>query len=173
MTREQKANIIEELSQKFKASNYFYIADASGLSVAQINDFRKLCYENKVEYKVYKNTLIKKAFDSSKTDYTEFSDILKGFSGVLFAKDAGNAPAKLIKEFRNTGLHKPELKGAFIDSEIFIGDQHLDALSKLKSKNELIGEIITLLQSPAKNVIAALKSAERKLAGVVKVLGER
>ena len=173
MTREEKATIIEELSQKFKASNYFYIADASGLTVAQINDFRKRCYENKVEYKVYKNTLIKKAFDSSETDYSEFSDILKGFSGVLFAKDAGNAPAKLIKEFRKAGINKPELKGAFIDSEIYIGDQHLDALSKLKSKNELIGEIISLLQSPAKNVIAALKSAEHKLAGVVKVLGQR
>ena len=173
MTREEKAKIIEELSQKFKASNYFYIADASGLTVAQINDFRKRCYENKVEYKVYKNTLIKKAFDLSETDYSEFSDILKGFSGVLFAKDAGNAPAKLIKEFRKAGYDKPELKGAFIDSEIYIGDQHLDALSKLKSKNELIGEIISLLQSPAKNVIAALKSAEHKLAGVVKVLGER
>ena len=170
MTREEKATIIEELSQKFKASNYFYIADASGLTVAQINDFRKLCYENKVEYKVYKNTFIKKAFDSSETDYSEFSDILKGFSGVLFAKDAGNAPAKLIKDFRKAGFDKPELKGAFVDSEIYIGDQHLDALSKLKSKNELIGEIISLLQSPAKNVIAALKSAEHKLAGIVKVL---
>lgn len=173
MTREEKATIIEELTQKFNASTYFYITDASGLSVVQINGFRKLCHENNVEYKVCKNTLIKKAFELSETDYSKFNDILVGFSGILFAKGAGNAPAVLIKDFRKDGNDKPVLKGAFIDSEFFIGDQHLIALSKLKSKNELIGEIIALLQSPVTNVISALQSGKHKLAGIVKALGER
>lgn len=173
MTREEKAQIIEELSNKFSQHNYFYITDASGLSVAQINRFRKMCYDKGVDYKVFKNTLIEKALEQSEIDFTEFSSkALKGFSGVMFA-DTGNLPAKILKEFRRGGVNKPVLKGASIDTAFYFGDENLDALTSLKSKEEVIGDIIGLLQSPAKNVISALQSGKNKLAGIVKTLSER
>lgn len=174
MTREDKGKIIEELSQKLADVNYFYITDASGLTVEEINKFRKLCYKNGIEYKVVKNTLIKKALDTLPTDYSAFSEggVLKGFSGILFA-ETGNGPAKVIKEFRKDGKEKPAFKGASIMSDIYIGADNLDVLASLKSKNELIGEIIGLLQSPAKNVIGALQSGGQKLSGVLKTLSEK
>ncbi len=176
MTKEQKAQIIEDLSQKFSTKNYFYITDASGLSVEQINKFRKLCFKKGIEYQVVKNSLIKKALANLNTDYSPFNEaVLKGFSGILFA-DAGNAPAKLLKEFHKEagkGNEKPVLKGASIDGGLFIGADNLDVLSNLKSKNELIGDIIGLLQSPAKNVVSALQSGGNKLAGIVKTLSEK
>ncbi len=175
MTREEKGEIIEKLSQKFDEYQNFYVTDASGLTVAQINDFRRMCFEAGVEYGVYKNTLIQKALEKLDTDYTEFFDtVLKGFSGIIFSKEAANTPAKVIKEYRKSGdSEKPVLKGASIQTDIFIGDEHVKMLSELKSKNELIGEIISLLQSPAKNVISALQSGENTLAGLVKTLSER
>ena len=175
MTREEKGEIIEKLSQKFDEYQNFYVTDASGLTVAQINDFRRMCFEAGVEYGVYKNTLIQKALEKLDTDYTEFFDtVLKGFSGIIFSKEAANTPAKVIKEYRKSGdSEKPMLKGASIQTDIFIGDEHVKMLSELKSKNELIGEIISLLQSPAKNVISALQSGENTLAGLVKTLSER
>ena len=174
MTREEKGQIIEQLSAKFEENSNFYITDASGLTVEQINAFRQLCFTAGVEYGVYKNTLIQKALDKLDTDYTEFYDtVLKGFSGIIFSKEAANTPAKVIKDFRKSGSEKPMLKGASIDTDLFIGEEHLKLLADLKSKNELIGEIITLLQSPAKNVISALQSGGGKLAGIVKTLSER
>lgn len=173
MTKEDKAKIIEELSAKLANSQFFYITDASGLSVDNINKFRKLCYSKGIEYKVVKNSLIKKALSSLQTDYSPFdAGVLKGFSGILFS-DTGNAPAKMLREFYKSGVDKPALKGASIDSALYIGVDQLDALVNLKSKNELIGEIIGLLQSPAKNVIAALQSGGQKLSGIVKTLSER
>lgn len=175
MTKEKKAIIIEDLAEKFANTNYFYITDASGLSVGQINAFRRMCFDKGIEYKVVKNTLIRKALERSATDYTPFNDqVLKGFSGILFS-EAGNAPAKLIKEFRkkDKGGVKPKLKGASIDSDLFIGEENLDFLSTLKSKDELIGVVISMLQSPANNVISALQSGKNVLAGVVKTLSER
>jgi large subunit ribosomal protein L10 len=172
MTREDKSKIIEELSQKFAAFSNFYITDASGLTVEQINSFRKMCYKNDIEYKVVKNSLIKKALASLNTDYTSFDEkVLKGFSGILFS-NTGNAPAKLLKNFRK-GAEKPVFKGASINTDLYIGEDNLDALSTLKSKNELIGDIIGLLQSPAKNVVSALQSGGNKLSGIVKTLSER
>ncbi|MDN5205167.1 50S ribosomal protein L10 [Fulvivirgaceae bacterium BMA10] len=175
MTREEKTTIIAELSEKLKDNNYFYIADASGLTVAEINDFRRKCFEKGIEYRVYKNTLIQKALETLDTDYAPFNDtVLKGASGILFAGENGNTPAKVIKEFRKSGNSaKPILKGASIDTDLFIGDEHLDTLSKLKSKAELIGEVIGLLQSPAKNVVSALQSGSQTLAGLLKTLSER
>jgi len=174
MTREEKGKIIEELSQKLAGVNYFYITDASGLTVEQINKFRKLCYKNGIEYKVVKNTLIKKALATLQTDYNPFVDkgVLKGFSGILFA-ESGNGPAKVLKEFRKDGAEKPAFKAASIQGELYIGEENLSALVALKSKNELIGEIIGLLQSPAKNVISGLQSGGQKLSGIVKTLSER
>src|SRR3954468_22425561 len=130
MTKEDKGHIIEELTQKFAENNFFYITDASGLTVDQINKFRKLCYAKGVEYKVVKNSLIKKALQASKTDYSSFNaKVLKGFSGVLFCNDVANAPGKLLKEFRKGGITKPLLKGASIDSALFIGEENLDVLA--------------------------------------------
>lgn len=175
MTREEKAIVIEELVGKFSSNMNFYITDASGMSVAQTNSLRRLCFEKGIEYKVVKNTLIAKALEQMNTDYTPFdAKVLKGFSGVMFSGEDANAPAKLIKEFRKkSGGQSPKFKGASIDTDLFIGEENLDVLSQLKSKAELIGEVITLLQSPAKNVISGLKGAGGKLAGILKTLSER
>ncbi|MGF1636748.1 MAG: 50S ribosomal protein L10 [Cyclobacteriaceae bacterium] len=175
MIKEDKAKIIEELVEKFKENPYFYITDASGLTVAQVNQLRALCFERGISYRVVKNTLIKKALDQLDADYTPFDNgVLKGFSGILFTAESGKAPAKLIKEFRKKASSpKPLLKGASIDSDLFIGEEQLDTLVSIKSKFELIGDVIFLLQSPATSVISALSSGKHKLAGIVKTLSER
>lgn len=174
MTREEKVQVLEELSEKLSQRPNFYVTDASGLTVAEINDFRRMCFEQGVEYKVYKNTLIKKALEKLDADYSEFFGILKGYSGIMFTDEEGaNLPAKVLKEYRKGRAEKPMLKGASIDSEFYFGDENVKMLSELKSKNELIGEIIGLLQSPAKNVVSALQSGKATLAGLVKTLSER
>ena len=175
MTREEKAIVIDELKQKLAENSSFYITDASGMSVAQTNALRRLCFEKGIEYKVFKNTLIQKALQSLDTDYAPFDDaVLKGFSGIMFAGENANAPAKLIQEYRKkSGSGSPMLKGASIDTDLFIGEDNLSTLSSLKSKAELIGEVIGLLQSPAKNVISGLQGAGGKLAGIIKTLSER
>lgn len=174
MTREEKAQLIAGLTEKFQQTDHFYITDTSGLTVAEINKFREMCYSKGVEYKVVKNTLIKKALDGIEGDYSELDSALKGFSGVMFVNENANVPAKVIKDFKKVDKdQRPKFKAASIDSDIFIGEDQLDALSKLKSKQELIGEVITLLQSPAKNVVSALQSGGDTLAGLVKTLSER
>ncbi|QSE97512.1 50S ribosomal protein L10 [Fulvivirga lutea] len=174
MTREEKANIIEELKDKFSNNAHYYITDASGMSVAQVNNFRRLCFSKGVEYRVVKNTLIKKALDALNSDHAEIDDKLKGFSGVIFSSEVANAPAKVITEFRKkSALSKPLLKAASIDSDFFLGEENLKMLADLKSKNELIGEVVALLQSPAKNVVSALQSGKNTLGGLIKTLSER
>ena len=175
MTREEKAQIIEELSEKFANHAHFYITDATGFTVEQINNFRRLCFKSGVEYRVYKNTLIRKALERNKeVDYSPLFKSLHGFSGVIFSKESGNAPARVIKEFRKKLEGKPVLKAAAIQSDLFVGDENLNMLSELKSKNELIGDVIALLQSPAKNVVSALLSGSKNtVAGLVKALEER
>jgi large subunit ribosomal protein L10 len=173
MTKEEKGQIIEGLAEKFSQNNHFYITDASGLTVAQINAFRRLCFNAGVEYRVYKNTLIRKALEKQKGNYEELFKTLHGFSGVIFSKEVGNAPAKVISEYRKKLEGRPGFKGASIDSTLFIGEDQLSTLVELRSKNELIGEIISLLQSPAKNVLSALLSGKQTVAGLVKALEER
>lgn len=175
MTREEKSAIVEELSAKFATTPYFYIVKANGMSVAETNQLRRLCFENGVEYKVVKNTLIKKALDTLDTDYSGFDDsVLKGFSGILFHPESGKVPARLIKEFRGkTSADKFNLKGASVDSSVFVGADQLEALIALKSKQELLGEVIGLLQSPAQNVISALKGGGNKIADILKTLSEK
>jgi len=176
MTKQEKSQVIDELIETFNQNNHFYVTDASGLSVAQVNDFRRLCHNKGIKYLVVKNTLVKKALEKLEADYTPFNEeVLRGFTGILFSPESSNIPAKIIKEFRKkSGTDKkPLLKGASIDNDLFIGENQLDALSSLKSKTELIAEVIALLQSPAKNVVAALQSGEHKLAGIVKALSER
>jgi large subunit ribosomal protein L10 len=173
MTREEKYKLVEDLSAKISKYPHFYITDASGMTVEQVNKLRKLCYNKGVEYQVVKNSLIKKALATMDTDYTPFdAKVLKGFSGIMFCEN-GKVPAQLIKEFRKEVADKPAFKGASIDTALFIGEENLDVLYALKSKDELIGEIIGLLQSPAKNVISALSSGGNKLAGILKTLSEK
>lgn len=174
MTREEKAQIIDELAVKFSQHTHYYVTDASGLTVEQINAFRRLCFNAGVEYRVYKNTLIRKALEKNgDSNVDKIAQILHGFSGVIFSKEAGNAPAKVIKEYRKKMEGKPGFKAASIDSDLFVGEENLNLLSELKSKNELIGEVISLLQSPAKNVLSALLSGKNTVAGLVKALEER
>ena len=174
MTREEKAKIIDELSDKFANNSHFYITDASGFTVAQVNNFRRLCFKSGVEYRVYKNSLIQKALERQKNaDFSPVFGTLKGFSGVIFSKESGNTPAKVIKEFRTKMEGKPVLKAASINSDLFIGDDNLKMLVELKSKNELIGDVLAALQAPAKNVISALLSSKNTVAGLVKALEER
>ncbi|MDX2188293.1 MAG: 50S ribosomal protein L10 [Bacteroidota bacterium] len=175
MTKEEKTLVIEELAQKFTQFEYFYVTDSSALTVDQINTFRKFCFEKGVEYKVFKNTLIAKALNKlNNADYSEFNDkVLVGTSGILFSANP-NLPAKLLNEFKTKSkIDKIVFKGASISTAFYIGQDQLKSLENLKSKNELLGEIIGLLQSPAKNVLGALLSGERKLAGIVKAIADK
>src|SRR5476651_249770 len=171
MNKEEKHDVVLALAEQMKEYGNFYITDTSNLTVAKINDIRRKCFESDIKMQVTKNTLIRKAIEAVDGDFTEIYDVLKGSSSIMFSK-SGTAPAKLIKELRKRG-DKPVLKAAYIDTAVFIGDNQLDALVNLKSKEQLIGEIIGLLQSPAKNVISGLQSGGNKLAGIVKTLQER
>ena len=175
MTKEEKAHIIDELSGKLAEVSNFYITDASGFTVEQVNTFRRMCFEKGLEYKVYKNTLIKKALDKQEEDFSELDDVLKGFSGIIFSPEIAKTPAQVIRDFRKKGFSedKPALKAASINSDLFLGEEQLKTLSELKSKEELIGEIIHLLQSPVKNVISALESGKHNITGILKTLSER
>ena len=171
MTREQKSIVIEDLTTQLSNANVVYLADVSGLNAETTSNLRRACFKANIEMSVVKNTLLEKAMEASSNDFGDLPSILKVNTSILIA-ETGNAPAKLIKEFRKKS-DKPILKGAFIHQAVFIGDNQLDALVALKSKEEVIGEIITILQSPAKNVISALKSGGSTIAGLVKTLSER
>ncbi len=171
MKREEKQEIVNALAEQIKSYGNFYITDTASLSVAKINGIRRKCFDRGIAMQVVKNTLIKKALIEAGVDSEELFGALKGASTLLFS-ETGNAPAKLIKELRREG-DKPVLKGAYIDTAVFVGDTQLDALTVLKSREELIGDIIGLLQSPAKNVLSALQSGGNTLAGLVKTLQER
>ena len=174
MTREEKAQLISDLTEKLKGTDHFYITDTSGLTVAEVNKFREMCFKKGVEYKMVKNTLIKKALENMDGDFSSLDEVLKGTSGIMFVNENANAPAKIIKDFQKEDpKDRPAFKAASIDSDLFIGADQLGALASLKSKQELIGEVITLLQSPAKNVLSLLQSGEQKIAGIVKTLSER
>jgi large subunit ribosomal protein L10 len=179
MTREEKEVIINELSEKFANCANFYITDASGMTVEKTNAFRRVCFEKGIEYRVVKNTLIQKALErNGKGDFSSFDGtVFKGFSGVMFSPENPKLPATLLKEFRKKNSKKdnpkPLLKGASINYDLFIGDNQLDALENLKSKEDLLGEIIGLLQSPVQNVLGALQSGGNTIHGVLKTLGER
>ncbi|MFT7351470.1 MAG: large subunit ribosomal protein L10 [Flavobacterium sp.] len=161
MTREEKSIAIEDLTAKLASSNIIYIADTSGLNAETTSNLRRACFKAGIKLEVVKNTLLEKAMEASSNDYGDLPTVLKGNSSILISEIA-NAPAKIIKDFRKKS-DKPVFKGAFINNEIYIGDSLLDSLASLKSKEEVIGEIIGLLQSPAKRIIAALlNNAELK-----------
>ncbi len=171
MTREEKSQVIETLTATLSDNANIYLADISGLDAGTTSNLRRACFKAGVKLNVVKNTLLAKAMESSEKDFGELTEVLKGNTSLMIA-EAGNAPAKVIKEFRKKS-DRPLLKGAFIEEAIYVGDDQLDTLVDIKSREELIGDIIALLQSPAKNVVSALKSGGGKLAGIVKTLSER
>lgn len=170
MKREQKAEVVDNLGEILSANKNFYIVDSSKLTVNQINDFRRICFNEGVTIQVVKNTLIRKALERADIN-EDFSQVLKGTSSIMFAESM-TAPAKLIKEFRKTH-DKPVLKAAYIQESLFIGDDSLESLLKIKSKEQLIGEVIGMLQSPMQNVISGLKGQGSKIAGILKTLSEK
>lgn len=171
MTREQKAQVIEELTAQLGENTNIYLADISGLDAGTTSALRRACFKANVKLAVVKNTLLEKAMEASEKDFGELPTTLKGNTSVMYS-ETGNAPAKVIKAFRKKS-EKPLLKGAFIEEAVYLGDEQLDMLVNIKSKEELIGDIITLLQSPAKNVISALQSGGGKLSGILKTLSEK
>ena len=171
MTKEEKNQLIDVLDKSIQENSNFYLADISGLSAEESSNLRRLCFKREVSLQVVKNTLLKRALEKNDSNYEELYDVLKGNTSIMFT-DAANAPAKVIKEFRKKH-DKPVFKAAHLDASFYIGEEYLDTLSELKSKNELIAEIVALLQSPAKNVISSLQSGGSKLSGIVKTLAER
>lgn len=172
MRKEDKSLVIEELAGKLTESNVIYIADTSDLDAENTSKLRRQCFKSGIELKVVKNTLLRKAMERVEgKDFSEMYTILKGTSALMLS-EVGNAPAKLIKEFRKKS-EKPLVKAAFIEEAIYIGDDQLSTLADIKSKEELLGEIVGLLQSPAKNVISALQSGGNTISGLVKALEER
>ena len=171
MTRQQKNNAIENLKEALGGVKNLYLADIAGLNASQTSALRRACFKENIKLQIVKNSLLSKAMEASTHDFGELTNILKGNTSLMFS-ESGNAPAKVIKSFRKKS-DKPILKGAFIEQAIYIGDETLDALVAIKSKDELIGEIITLLQSPTKNIVSALQSGGGKLSGIIKSLSER
>ncbi|MGJ8549894.1 50S ribosomal protein L10 [Winogradskyella wichelsiae] len=171
MTREEKSQVIEELTAQLADNTNIYLTDISGLDAATTSNLRRACFKANIKLAVVKNTLLEKAMEASDREFGDLPTTLKGNTSVMYS-ETGNGPAKVIKEFRKKS-EKPLLKGAFIEESVYIGDDLLDALVEIKSREELIGEIVGLLQSPAKNVISALKSSGGTIAGLVKTLSER
>tara|TARA_B100000242_G_scaffold291701_1_gene265493 strand:- start:4124 stop:4639 length:516 start_codon:yes stop_codon:yes gene_type:complete len=171
MNKQEKDKTIQALDNMLTDNNNFYLADISGLNAEQNSALRRLCFKRSVSIKVVKNTLLKKAFEKNDLDFSQLYNVLVGNTSIMQA-EAGNAPAKVIKEFRKKN-EKPILKAAHVEEAMYIGDENLATLAELKSKEELIGDIITLLQSPAKNVISSLQSGGNKLAGIIKTLQEK
>lgn len=171
MTREEKSTVIKDLTAQLANSTTIYLADISGLNAQATSDLRRACFKANIKLAVVKNTLLNKAMEASDKDFGDLPSTLKGNTSIMLS-ETGNAPAKLIQNFRKKS-DKPLLKGAFIAEAIYIGDNQLEALVNIKSKEEVIGDIIGLLQSPAKNVISGLKSGGGKLAGILKTLSEK
>ena len=174
MNRSEKTAEIANLKNTLESNSFIYLTDTSTLTVAAVSELRGLCYEKGIQLKVVKNTLVKKAIEAMGDDHKGLDGLvehLKGPTAIMLTETA-NLPAKVLKEFRKTH-EMPTLKAAYIDSSIYAGDDQIKALAALKSKEELIGEVITILQSPAKNVISALKSGGSTIAGLIKTLQER
>ena len=172
MNKQEKNDMIATLEGMLTDNKNFYLADISGLTAEQNSALRRLCFKREVSLQVVKNTLLKKALEKNGADFSELYSALVGNTSIMQA-EASNTPAKVIKEFRSKQNEKPILKAAYLEESLYIGDENLSKLADLKSKNELIGDIITLLESPAKNVIASLQSGGNKLSGIVKALQER
>lgn len=170
MKKEDKAILIEQLGEKLKEYAHFYLVDVTGMNAQATSDLRRKCFASEIKMVVVKNTLLHKAFEAAEIDYSPLYDCLKGTTAVFFCQTA-NAPAKLIKETTKDGI--PGLKAAYAEEGFYVGADQLETLCAIKSKNEVIAEVVALLQSPAKNVISALQGAGQTIHGVLKTLGER
>ena len=171
MTREEKSNMIESIKSNLDSNSTVYLADCSGLDADSTSKLRRACFKSNIKLSVVKNTLLFRAMEEVDKDFGELKSLLKG-NTTLMLSDIGNAPAKVIKNFRKKS-EKPILKGAFVEESIYLGDDLLETLVNIKSKEELLGEIISLLQSPTKNLISALRSSGSKISGVLKTLSEK
>ncbi len=171
MRQEDKNAIIESLAERLKEYSHFYLTDTAQLNAADTSALRRKCFEYDIKLVVVKNTLLKRALELSGVNFEELYPVLKGTTSIMFA-NSGNGPAKLIKEFRRQH-DKPVLKGAYVQESIYLGDNMLEALVSIKTKQELIGDIILLLQSPAKNVISALQSGGNTIHGVLETLSKK
>ena len=171
MTKEEKILEIENLTTRLKDVKNLYLTDIAGLNAKETSSLRRACFKGGIKLSVVKNTLLERAMKDSGKDFGELKDLLKGNTSLMFS-ESGNGPAKIIKDFRKKS-DKPILKGAFIEESVYVGDDQINNLVSIKSKEELIGEIISILQSPAKNIISALKSGGGKVSGILKSLSER
>lgn len=171
MNKEQKIQIIDSLTEEINASNHFYLTDISEMNAEQTSALRRACFEKQIKLVVVKNSLLKLALEKAEGEFDGVYDVLKGSTSLMLT-ETGNLPAKLIKEFRKEN-EKPILKAAYVEESVYVGDNELEALSTIKSKEELIGDIVALLQSPIKNVVSSLESGKNILAGVVKTLSEK
>jgi large subunit ribosomal protein L10 len=171
MTREEKSQVINDLTAQLAETPSIYLADISGLNALDTSNLRRACFKANIRLMVVKNTLLAKAMEASDKDFGNLPKVLKGNTSILLA-ETGNAPAKVIKDFRKKN-EKPILKGAYVEESVYLGDENLDALVSIKSKDEVIAEVIALLQSPAKNVVSALQSSGNKLSGILKTLSEK
>ncbi len=172
MTKTQKYELVESLTQRLSENNRFFIIDLGGFNVAKTNDFRRKCFEAGVQVQMVKNTLIRKVLDRLDGDFSSIHASLKENSCLMFLNEDFKAPAKLIKEFRESN-ELPRIKAAYIENTAFAGTDIVDEILALKSKNEVIGEVVGMLQSPMQNVLGALSGAGQKIAGILKTLSER
>jgi large subunit ribosomal protein L10 len=171
MRREEKDVIIENLTQRLNQTKHFYLTDISELNAEQTSNLRRKCFEKEISLLVVKNTLLRKAMEKSEGDFEDLYDVLKDSTSIMFC-ETGSIPAKLIMELRKT-MDRPLLKAAFVEESIYIGDDQLEALSNIKTKDELLGDLLMLLQSPARNLVSALASSGSKLAGALKTLSDK
>ena len=172
MKKEDKAIIISQIGDTLASYSCFYLTETAGLNAEKTSALRRACFKDDIKMLCVKNTLLKKAFEASDVDYSELYGLLHGQTTLLLS-NVGNAPAKLIKKFRQKNDTLPMLKGAFVEESVYVGEGQLDALSNIKSKNELIADVIALLQSPAKNVVSALQSGANKIHGILETLSNK
>ena len=172
MKKEEKGTIINQIAETIKSYNGFYLVETAGLDAEKTSELRRACFKADIKLMVVKNTLLHKALESLEGDYTELYGALKGATSIM-CTNVGNAPAKLLKDFVKKGDVLPALKGAYVEETVYLGADQLDALASIKSKNELIGDVVALLQSPAKNVVSALQSGAGKLHGILETLSKK
>ena len=172
MKKEDKALIIAQIAETLKEYRCFYLTEPAGLDAEKTSQLRRECFKNDIKLMVVKNTLLRKALETLEGDYSELYPVMKESTSVMFS-NVGNAPAKLLKDFRKKEDTLPRLKGAYVEETIYVGEDQLDALCSIKSKNELIADVVALLQSPAKNVVSALQSGATKIHGILETLSKK
>ena len=171
MTREEKSKVIEKLTAELAENTNIYMTDVSGLNASETSKLRRACFKANIKLSVVKNTLLSKAMESSDKDFGSLNEVLVGNTALMYS-EVGNSPAKLIKQFRKKS-ERPLLKGASIEDSVYVGDDQVEFLANIKSREELIGEVITILQSPSKNLISALLSSKSTISGVLKTLADK